>query len=129
VEELAASGTCDVLAHPDLIRVTGRRPAAPEECWDRLVEAAVASGMAAELSSAGWRKPAAEAYPAPGLLSKMVERGVPLTTASDAHRLSHVADRSADLAGLLEALGVETLRAFSGRAPRDVVVDGGVRLP
>ena len=61
VEELAASGTCDVLAHPDLIKVAGHRPRTPEECWDRLVEAAVSSGMAAELSSAGWRKPAAEA--------------------------------------------------------------------
>jgi len=129
VEELAASGTCDVLAHPDLIKVTGHRPVAPEECWDRLVEATVSSGMAAELSSAGWRKPAAEAYPAPGLLAKFVAGGVPLTTASDAHRLSDVADRSSDLAGLLDALGVETLRAFSDRAPRDVAIDKGVRLP
>ncbi|HXQ62885.1 MAG TPA: PHP domain-containing protein, partial [Acidimicrobiales bacterium] len=46
IEELAASGTCDVLAHPDLVKVAGHRPATPEECWDRLVEAAVSSGMA-----------------------------------------------------------------------------------
>jgi histidinol-phosphatase (PHP family) len=129
VEELAASGTCDVLAHPDLIKVAGHRPRAPEECWDRLVEAAVSSGMAAELSSAGWRKPADEAYPAPGLLERLVAHGVPLTTASDAHRLSDVADRSADLAAVLAALGVETLRAFRHRAPTDVVLDGGVRRP
>jgi histidinol-phosphatase (PHP family) len=129
IEELAASGTCDVLAHPDLIKVAGRRPAAPEECWDRLVEAAVSSGMAAELSSAGWRKPAAEAYPAPGLLERLVRRGVPLTTASDAHRLPDVADRSADLAAQLAALGVSTLRAFRGRRPHDVPSGTAVRLP
>ncbi len=129
VEELAASGTCDVLAHPDLIKVAGRRPRTPDECWDRLVEAAVSSGMAAELSSAGWRKPAAEAYPAPGLLERLVARGVPLTTASDAHRLSDVADRSTELAALLAALGVDSLRAFRHRAPTDVALDGGVRLP
>jgi histidinol-phosphatase (PHP family) len=107
VEELAASGTC-------------------EECWDRLVEAAVSSGMAAELSSAGWRKPAAEAYPAPALLERFVRRGVPLTTASDAHRLADVADRSAALASQLAALDVDTLRAFRGRRPHDVPCGAGV---
>jgi histidinol-phosphatase (PHP family) len=120
MEELAASGTCDVLAHPDLVKVAGFRPGAPEECFDRLAEAAVSSGMAAELSSAGWRKPVAEAYPSPPLLERFVRLGVPLTTASDAHRLADVADRSADLARLLDGLDVQTLRAFRGRVPHDV---------
>jgi len=120
IEELAATGTCDVLAHPDLVKVAGHRARSPEECWDRLVEAAVASGMAAELSSAGYRKPAAEAYPAPPLLERFVRHGVPLTTASDAHRLADVADRSSDLADQLAALDVGTLRAFRARRPHDV---------
>ncbi len=129
IEELAASGTCDVLAHPDLVKVAGHRPAAPGECWDRLVEAAVSSGMAAELSSAGWRKPADEPYPSPPLLERFVRHGVPLTTASDAHRLADVADRSAELAALLAALDVDTLRAFRGRRPFDVPSQAGVQLP
>jgi len=122
IEELAATGTCDVLAHPDLAKAAGHRPGAPEECWDRLVEAAVTSGMAAELSSAGWRKPAAEAYPAPPLLARFAARGVPLTTASDAHCLADVADRSADLAALLDELEVGHLRAFRARRGVDVAV-------
>ena len=44
IEELAATSACDVLAHPDLVKVAGHRPVAPEECWDRLVEAAPALG-------------------------------------------------------------------------------------
>ncbi len=116
MEELAASGTVDVLAHPDLVKVTGRVPSAPAEWWDRLAEAAAASGLAAEVSSAGWRKPVVEAYPAPGLLERFVARGVPLTTASDAHRLPDVADRAAELAGLLERAGVTTLAAYRRRA-------------
>jgi histidinol-phosphatase (PHP family) len=129
IEELAASGTCDVLAHPDLVKVAGHRPLAPEECWDRLVEAAVSSGMAAELSSAGWRKPVSEAYPAPPLLERFVRHGVPLTTASDAHGLADVAYRSAELASALAALDVSTLRAFRGRRPSDIAVGAGVSLP
>ena len=34
----------------------------------------------------GWRKPVGEQYPAAGLLERFVARGVPLTTASDAHQ-------------------------------------------
>ena len=44
IEELAASGACDVLAHPDLIKVAGFRSHAPEECFDRLAEAAARLG-------------------------------------------------------------------------------------
>jgi histidinol-phosphatase (PHP family) len=117
IEELADSGTCDVLAHPDLVKVAGHRPEHPEECWDRLTEAAVSSGMAAEMSSAGWRKPVNEAYPAKGLLARLVARGVPLTTASDAHQLADVADRAADMAVVLEDLHVGSLRAFRRRRP------------
>jgi histidinol-phosphatase (PHP family) len=129
IEELAATGACDVLAHPDLAKAAGYRPAAPEECWDRLVEAAVSSGMAAELSSAGWQKPAGEAYPAPGLLARFVARGVPLTTASDAHALGDVAYRSAELADMLHDLEVMTLRAFRRRRGVDVPVGLAVAGP
>ncbi len=129
IEELAATGSCDVLAHPDLVKVAGHRPSASEEYWDRLVDAALSSGMAAELSSAGYRKPAAEAYPSPSLLERFVRGGVPLTTASDAHRLADVADRSADLAGQLRALDVVTLRAFRARRPLDVPAHAEVVLP
>jgi len=125
LEELAASGVCDVLAHPDLVKITGRVPAVPDEFYDRITEAAVRSGMAAELSSAGWRKPVGEEYPAPPLLRRFVTQGVPLTTASDAHTLPDVADRADDLRGLLAAAGVGTLRGFRQRMPVDVRVAPG----
>ena len=122
IEELAASGTCDVLAHPDLIKVAGHVPGQPAEWWDRLTEAAVASGMAAELSSAGWRKPVDEQYPAGPLLSRFAAAGVPFTTASDAHGLEQVADRAADLAALLDGLGVHELAAYRRRRPHSVAL-------
>jgi hypothetical protein len=58
------------------------------------------------------------------LLERFVRQGVPLTTASDAHRLEDVAERSADLAGLLAGLEVDTLRAFRRREPHDVPSHG-----
>lgn len=120
LEELAASGICDVLAHPDLCMVTGRFPAVPGEYYDRMAEAAAASGMVAEVSSAGWRKPVGQAYPAPELLERFAARGVPVTTASDAHALPDVAARSADLRALVLDAGYTELAAFSGRRRRPV---------
>jgi histidinol-phosphatase (PHP family) len=122
MEELGASGVCDVFAHPDLVKIAGLVPAVPDEFYDRIAEAAVRSGMAAELSSAGWRKPVGEEYPAPPLLKRFVERGVPLTTASDAHDLPDVADRAADLRDLLAGAGITRLQGFRARRPYEVPV-------
>jgi histidinol-phosphatase (PHP family) len=122
MEELADSGACDVLAHPDLVKVAGRIPADPDQFYDRIAEAAATTGMAAELSSAGWRKPVGEQYPAPGLLRRFVDRGVPLTTASDAHRLPDVADRASELRALLAHAGVDRLQAYRHRAPHQIAL-------
>jgi histidinol-phosphatase (PHP family) len=123
LEELSATGTCDVLAHPDLVKVAGHVPSNPTEWWDRMAEAAAAGGMAAELSSAGWSKPIGEQYPSVPLLDRFVAAGVPMTTASDAHSLAKVADRSGDLRALIDAAGVTTLASFSQRQRIDVPVE------
>ena len=120
IEELSASGTVDVLAHPDLCKVADRRPATPDEFHDRIAEAAAASGIAAEVSSAGWRKPCAEAYPAPPLLARFRALDVPVTTASDAHTVEQVAYRAQDLKPLLDDAGYTELVAFTGRTRRTV---------
>ena len=116
VEELAASRVCDVLAHPDLPKVAGRAAVPPAEVYDRLADAVARSGMAAEVSSAGWRKPVGEPYPAAPLLERFRARGVPVTTASDAHTVADVGRGVADLAPLLAAAGYVETAAFARRA-------------
>ena len=124
LEELAGTKTVDVLAHPDLVKVAGRRPSPGllDECHDRMAQAAARSGLAAELSSAGLTKPAAEAYPAVGLLERFHARGVPLTTASDAHGPGRVGDRADDLRRMAEGAGYTALRAFRRREGHDVAL-------
>ena len=105
---VAVCATCSPI--PTSPRSSGRRPAVPDEWYDRMAEAAASSGMAAEVSSAGWRKPVAEAYPAPALLARFHKRDVPVTTASDAHELPDVAARARPTCGLLLAdAGYESL--------------------
>jgi len=120
LEELADSGVCDVLAHPDLVKIMGHLPRVPDEWYDRMAEAAVRSGMAAEVSSAGWRKPVGEAYPAPTLLQRFNARGVPITTATDAHVLERVGERRDDVRELCVAAGYDSLQAYRERSPRKV---------
>jgi len=74
------------------------------------------------VSSAGWRKPVGEQYPSEGLLARLAARAVPLTTASDAHQLSQVADRAGDLRTVLASVGVERLQGYRRRQAHTVPV-------
>jgi len=127
--ELADTRTCDVLAHPDLVKVTGQRPGRQREWWDRMAEITAESGMAAEISSAGWRKPVGEPYPAEPLLARMAAHGVPFTTASDAHRHEHVADRAPELRAMLGRVGISHLQAYRRRQPHVVPLVPAAALP
>jgi len=115
LEELAGTRAVDVLAHPDLAKIAGHRPAVPGEFYDRIAEAARSCGLAAELNSSGWRRPCAEAYPAPALLARFHDLGVPITTASDGHRLGDVSWRISDLEAAAAAAGYSEVTAFRGR--------------
>jgi histidinol-phosphatase (PHP family) len=117
---LAGSGLVDVLAHPDLVKIFGRRPAEAtvSRHYDEAVEAVKAGGVAVEVSTAGLRKPVAELYPAPDFLERCRSGGVTVTTASDAH---HPGDVGRDLERaleLLQATGYDTVTVFDGRKAR-----------
>ncbi len=120
LDELAGSGACDVLAHLDLIKVTGRRPSSIQEHHARMAEVVSKSGLAMEVSSAGWRKPVAEPYPAPDLLERLHAAGVAITTASDAHTLADVGAGLAELRPLVAHAGYRSLVAYRGREPYPV---------
>ena len=127
VEELAASGACDVLAHVDLPKGGGIRPVAVgEACDERLVKAAAAHGVCIEISSAGWRKRIGEPYPAPGLLARFCAAGVGVTLASDGHTLDLVAHRIDDAAEVGRRAGYTELTRFEGRRAHRVPLAGEV---
>jgi histidinol-phosphatase (PHP family) len=120
VSELAVSGSVDVLAHPDLAKIFRRLPE-PEvlaELHGQLADAAADAGVAVEVSTAGLHKPVGELYPDPALLRGCIERGVPITTASDAHLPVNVGRDFDQAVGLARATGCETVSVFEGRMRR-----------
>lgn len=116
VAEAARSGHFDVLSHLDLVKIFGLRPEPAH--YDGLVEAVVDSGCAVEVSTAGWRKPVGEVYPAPALLRAVRERGVPITLASDAHVPRLVGEDFDRAMALAREAGYETVTVFDGRVGR-----------
>jgi histidinol-phosphatase (PHP family) len=90
---LAASGMVDVLAHVDVVKKVGLRPAPEviEELCRPVVTAAVQSGVALEVSSGGLRRESREIFPGPALLAMFGRAGVPITLASDAHMAADAA--------------------------------------
>jgi histidinol-phosphatase (PHP family) len=118
VADLARSGLVDVIAHVDVIKVAGHRPADVAGFEDRLCAAIAPAGVAVEVSSAGWRKPVNEPYPAPRLLQSLHDTGLPLTTASDAHRADEIGYRFDELYAELARLGIGALATFERRTRR-----------
>jgi histidinol-phosphatase (PHP family) len=113
--ELAATKAVDVMAHPDLIKVAGFFSSEREVVWDAMADAALSADVSIECSSAGWKKPVGEQYPAEGLLDRLVRGGATFTTASDAHGEERVGERAHDLALMLEARGVTELASYTNR--------------
>jgi histidinol-phosphatase (PHP family) len=104
--ELAASDHVDVLAHPDLAKIFGRRP-------DRF-DYPDLDGVALEISTAGLHKPVGELYPDPALL----ESRPPVTLASDAHVPQNVGRDFDQALELARAAGYETVTVFEDRRAR-----------
>jgi two-component sensor histidine kinase len=101
-----------------LVKVINRIATSPEELWGRTASALASAQMAAEVSSAGWRKPVGEQYAARGFIDLLYGHGVPVTMASDAHRLEDVAYRFDDLALILEDVGYDATCGFEARSRR-----------
>ena len=109
----ASSGLFDSLSHPDLVKVFGDRVEGFD--YAAIADAIAESGVAVEVSTAGLRKQVGELYPHPDFLMACRERGVPVTTGSDAHS-PDVVGRDFDRAReLLSAAGYDTITVFERR--------------
>ncbi|MCP4307021.1 MAG: histidinol-phosphatase [bacterium] len=114
--QLAASGTVDVLAHVDVVKVHGHvLEEPPLELYAATVAAAASSGTAVEVSSAGIHKPVGEMYPAPTFLQLFGQADVPITLASDAHEPSQCGRDADVLAAAAREAGYSQHLVFDDR--------------
>lgn len=113
VRVAAATGLVDCLAHIDLVKIHGHRPGAlVTDLIDETLDLIASKNLAIEFSTAGWRKPVNELYPADDIAVRAKEKGINFTTASDAHSHAQLGDRYGQLAAKLDSLGVREICVF-----------------
>jgi histidinol-phosphatase (PHP family) len=124
--ELAATGTFDILAHPDLVKMWGGRRPRPDGDLRRYYELAMdgiaQTRPAIEVSTAGLRKPVGELYPDPAFLELCLEAGCPVALSSDAHAPEHLGYGYDQALEMLERMGVAELAVFEHRERRLVPI-------
>jgi histidinol-phosphatase (PHP family) len=113
LRELVATGLVDCLAHLDLIKIHGHRPTAEiGNLVNETLEFIRVRDLPIELSTAGWRKPVNELYPADAIIELAMEKGIPFTTASDAHSHVQLGENFAKLAHKIADLGIRQVCTF-----------------
>ena len=113
VREIAATGLVDCLSHLDLIKIHGHRPNAEiDEIVNETLDFIRSRDLAIELSTAGWRKPVNELYPADRIIELAIEKGIAFTTASDAHSHVQLAENFDRLAEKVSILGVREICVY-----------------
>jgi histidinol-phosphatase (PHP family) len=107
LRELIATGLVDSLAHLDLIKIHGHRPTADIGALvNETLEFIRVRSLTIELSTAGWRKPVNELYPSDPIIRLAMEKGIPFTTASDAHSHVQLGENFANLAHKMAKIGI-----------------------
>ncbi|MFN8473632.1 MAG: histidinol-phosphatase [Anaerolineae bacterium] len=81
-----------------------------DDAWYRdLVDATLADlagrGVTVELNTAGWRRDCRSPFPAPWIVRRCAERGIPMTLSADAHTPEQIDFRFAEGADVLRAAG------------------------
>ena len=113
VREMAATGLVDCMAHLDLIKIHGHRPNAEiGSIVSETLDFIRSRNLAIELSTAGWRKPVNELYPSDAIIELAMEKGIPFTTASDAHSHVQLGENYDRLAEKINSLGIKKICVF-----------------
>jgi histidinol-phosphatase (PHP family) len=113
IRDLIATGLIDSLAHLDLIKIHGHRPTADIRALvNETLEFIHARNLAIELSTAGWRKPVNELYPSDSIIELSIEKGIPFTTASDAHSYVQLGENFPKLAHKMAEIGIRQVCIF-----------------
>ena len=113
VREMAATGLVDCLAHLDLIKIHGHRPNAEiDAITAETLDFIRSRNLAIELSTAGWRKPVNELYPSGRIIELAMEKGIPFTTASDAHSHVQLGENFGRLAEKMAIFGIREVCIF-----------------
>jgi len=120
-EQAAGSRLFDSLAHPDLVKKFGFRPAGElAALYSRALQVVAKNGVAIEISTAGLRKPCREIYPSEEFLRIARMYDVPITLGSDAHIPNDVGLDFDKAVALARRCGYDRICRFKARRRESV---------
>jgi histidinol-phosphatase (PHP family) len=113
IRTMAETGLVDCMAHLDLVKIFGFRPKKDlRELLDAVLSEIRELDLTLELSTAGWRKPVKELYPDDEIIRAAIAKGIPFTTASDAHSTVQLGENFARLSEKMVHLGIREVCVF-----------------
>ena len=116
VEQMAQSGTFDIVGHLDLIKVFKFMPKKDIRLLAaKALKAIKQADMVIEINMAGYRKPVAEPYPSPTLLEEIYALDIPITFGSDAHKPEQIDLFREDVEKLARSIGYTHCATFRNR--------------
>ncbi len=116
VIEAVSSELFDIIAHCDLIRIFGYKPAGdPAPLYKRLARSMKKHDVVFELNTNGRNRPLADFYPDRRFLTLFREENVPVCVNSDAHMPSRVGQYFDEAYGLLKSAGFKETAVFTKR--------------
>ena len=114
--EAVESGIFDIIAHFDLLRIFGHKPAMnPEPLYRHLAKAMKKHDVAFELNTNGRNRPFGDFYPDRRFLGLFREEGVAVCVNSDAHFPQRVGQHFDEAYLLLKEAGFEGMVTFKNR--------------
>jgi len=124
IQRAAQSGLFDIMAHPDLIKKFGYRPAGDLTSWyDQTASIFAGAGVCVEVNTAGLAAPAGEIYPALDFLMLCRRYGVPVVAGSDAHSPDQVGQWWKEALLWIKEAGYREAATFAHRCRRMVPLE------
>lgn len=118
------TGFFDAVAHLDLPKKFGFRPTREIPELEEVLTSCVQYGVAIELNTAGWRRPAQEAYPSLSILKRARDFGLSVCVGSDAHRPEEVGRYFKEAEEFLRKAGFTSVVRFVQRKKIPALLEG-----
>ena len=113
IEQMAKSGYFNIVGHLDLIKVFNYKPKKDIKIIaQNALKAIKSSNMAVEINVAGFRKPVKEQYPSIELLQMCKKLDIPITFASDAHKVEDIGFKYKEALSIAKDIGYNSCVSF-----------------
>lgn len=108
------SGLFDVVAHLDIIKKFGFRPARSprDEVVEETINLISKEGLCLEVNASGLRHAVGEIYPQSEYLRMCRDRDIPITLGTDAHKIEHLESGLEELIKLIENMDYNEITLF-----------------